>query len=306
MQITIKKYESKDEEQFAKLISLCFEDKYLLSIVYSNKLKFAYSAFCGDKLIGVTVAWTNSFHPHCTYFRILSNPFYKRSGVEEKLLSTIKEVEIIVCPLQTSIWETSVSLREMYEKNGFDEIRRTYMPTLKVADVKDYLPSYNKKDVIKTLAEVLTNEVLSEKLMRIVKRNYEKTHVVNPVAENEWQDWEKRILSDDVVLDGSYVYLDADEKGILAYSFLHESDTNDTLELGWCGVSDNQNKSLISRLIYDQIRYAIKHNILFILGEFDTTDEYALEVLNSIPFAPCPTWITYRKQGGTRCEIEEK
>ncbi|SOC43760.1 hypothetical protein SAMN05877842_11738 [Ureibacillus acetophenoni] len=71
MKITIKKYESKDEGKFINLISLCHEDEYLINIVNSPKLKFAYSAFFENELIGIIFGWTSSFHPYCTYFRIL-------------------------------------------------------------------------------------------------------------------------------------------------------------------------------------------------------------------------------------------
>ena len=33
-----------------------------------------------------------------------------------------------------------------------------------------------------------------------------------------------------------------------------------------------------------------------IIGEFDTTDKYAMIVLNSLPFAPYPTGITFQKK----------
>jgi len=38
------------------------------------------------------------------------------------------------------------------------------------------------------------------------------------------------------------------------------------------------------------------------LGGFDTTDKYAMKVLESFPFSPNPTWITYQK-GQTREEL---
>lgn len=52
---------------------------------------------------------------------------------------------------------------------------------------------------------------------------------------------------------------------------------------------------LIPHLTSHQIKYAINHDIKCIVGEFDTTDIHAMEVLGSFPFAPCPTWITYQK-----------
>lgn len=296
MQIIINKYESKDEDKFRQLLSLCYEEEYLINIVNSSKSKFAYSAFFGNQLVGIMIAWTNSFHPYCTYFKIISNPYYKSVGIEEKLFSKVKEIDTANLPLQTSIWETSANVKKLYENNGFVEIRRTYMPLLRVTDVKDELSNNNKITAIKSLEEVLSNEVLIERLTHIVKRNYENTHLVNPVVEQRLCEWKEMIFADDTVLSGSYIYLDTEEKDILAYSILHESDKESTLELGWCGTSESENIELIPQLIYQQIRYAYKHDIQFIIGEFDTTDKYGMEVLSTLPFAPCPTLITYQKK----------
>ena len=295
MQIIIKKYERIDEEQFVQLIHLCFEEEYLLSVVNSPRLKFAYSAFLNNKLIGIIIAWTSSFHPYCTYFRILSNPLHKRLNIEENLLSNVEKLETIKLPLQTSVWETSTNLRDVYEKNDFNKIRRTYMPVLKLTDVKDDNPHSNEKHVLKTLEEIISNEVLVEKLTLLVKRNYEKTHLLNPVVEKGMEEWKELIFADDLLPNGSFIYLDMDEEVIVAYSFLHESDREDTVELGWCGTSETHIKEVIPKLILQQIKYAVKHNVQFIKGEFDTTDRYAMEVLSTFPFLPCPTWITYQK-----------
>lgn len=296
MILTIKEYEGKEEDQLKQLLFLCFEDDILLNIVNSSKLKFAYAAFIKEKLVGFMFAWTSSIHPYCTYFRILSHPFYNWLDIEGKLLSKAEELIINNLPLQTSIWETSAKLKRLYTSNGFKEIRRTYMPSLKVADVVDYPPFKSEKYEIKTLTAILSNDTLLEKLTLLVKENYEKAHIENPIKEFEIEKWKGIILSDDLVPDGSYVYLDMDEKNIVAYSFLHESDKEDSLELGWCGAIDAESKELIPQLTLLQVNYALKHDIQFFIGEFDTTDDYAMEVLKSFPFTPCPTWITYQKE----------
>ncbi len=69
------------------------------------------------------------------------------TGVEEKLLGKIESLETIDLPLQTSIWETSVNIKELYDKNGFKEIRRTYMPTLQVYDLKEGLKFDDEKSI---------------------------------------------------------------------------------------------------------------------------------------------------------------
>src|SRR5699024_2794068 len=97
------------------------------------------------------------------------------------------------------------------------------------------------------------------------------------------------------ISNGSYVLLDDESNEILAYTFLHESESKDTYELGWCGSSSQRNKQLITHLVFEQIRFAAKQNVKTLIGEFDTTDHFAMEVFRSFPFKTTPTWITFMK-----------
>lgn len=293
MSVQIKSYESEDEEQLKQLLYICLEDDFLQKILDSTRLKVSYSAFVENQLVGILVAWKNEFHPYCTYLRILGIPQFN-NDIEEKLLSKV-EREIECFPLQISIWETSTKLLGVLERSGFKEIRRTYMPTLNVSDIKNVVTlNIQENQNIQSLAEIVSNDELIEKLTRVVKRNYQHSHLANPVAERSLETWKEMILSKDMILNGSYVYLD-EEKNIIAYSFLHESDKKGSCELGWCGLNNSPNKSYIIHLVKRQIRYSIDHDIHFIIGEFDTTDLYAMEVLKQFPFGSCPTWITYQK-----------
>lgn len=294
MQITIKNFEKKETEQLKQLLSLCHEEENLLDLINGSNLKFAYSAFYGSKLIGIVFAWTSSFHPNCTYFRILSDPFYKRMKIDEVLLAELEEKYTDNSPLQTSLWETSINLTEMYRNSGFKEIRKTYMPKLKVAEVIEHAHDISEKYSLITLAQALSNESLMKKLTYLVKKNYEETHLANPIKELEIQEWEKMILAGDTLLNGSYIYIDEVEEDIVAYAFLHESDSKESYELGWCGAANIGNKKLIPDLTIHQAKYASDQGVQFIIGEFDNTDAYAMEVLKNLPFTPCPAWITYQ------------
>ena len=103
------------------------------------------------------------------------------------------------------------------------------------------------------------------------------------------------ILADDVLLDGSFLIID-EEHRIMAYSFLHTSEKDNTVELGWCGTHNTENVSLLKLLIFKQAMYANTHGYSFFQGEFDSTSIYAMEILKSFPFNPCATWITYQKK----------
>ncbi len=292
MEITIRNYEKKDKGQIKKLMTICSEE-HLLNIVDSSNLKLAVTVFVENLLVGCMIVWTNKFHPHCNYFKILIHPQYFETEIAEKLLSKLDELEGMKLPLQTSIWESAINLKILYEKKGFKEIRRTFLTKLLTTDFK-VQPLINENLRIKSLQEIVTNELLFENLFGLVKRNYQQTHIVNPVADKELSVWKRLILSEDIDLNGSYVLLNNEESDILAYSFFHIHEELDTMEFGWCGADEYQNVELIQQLIRKQLQYAVQHNIKSIVGEFDTTDFYAIEIFRYLQMSSSRTLITYQ------------
>lgn len=292
MEITVRNYEKKDEVQLKKLMIICSEE-HLLNLVDSSDLKLAVTVFVENLFVGCMIVWTNKFHPHCTYFKILIHPQYFETEIAEKLLSKLDELEGIKLPLQTSIWESAINLKILYEKKGFKEIRRTFLTKLLTADFKVHI-LINENLRIKSLQEIVTNELLFENLTGLVKRNYQQAHLVNPVADKELSVWKKFILSEDIDLIGSYVLLNNEESDILAYSFFYILEELDTMEFGWCGADEYQNVKSIQQLIRKQLQYAVQHNIKSIVGEFDTTDFYAMEIFRHFQMPLSKTLITYQ------------
>lgn len=265
----------------------------LSPMLSSPNLKWIYTAFYQEELAGMVMAWKNEFHPYCLYFNMIIDPNYYGLHIEDPLLLKLEEQNRSGIPLQTSIWETAVSLKRLYVQHGFEKIRETYMPTLAVAEMDDVIM---EEQLVITLRDILGNRLLMEKLTRFVKYTYEQAHLANPAAEIALGKWENMILADDTILDGSFIYLDIQKQEILAYAFLHAGDAADTLELGWCGAIGMQYKEVIPRLVERQIAYANHHQFSFIQGEFDTTDVYAMAVFKAFPFSPCTAWVTYQKK----------
>lgn len=291
--LTIKKYDGKHDSELAKLISLHHEEKGLLTLLQDKRVEFSYAAFYENKVAGILIAWKSNVHPHRTYFRILSHPLFN-AKVEERLLLQLEELNKANRILQTSIWETAFLLKQLYEDNGFREIRRTYMPKLHVKEIHSLLPYQRMDKNIKTVKETISDEARMHEWTLLVKKNYEHSHLVNPVARMKKEKWRERMLADDLIPEGSYMYLDNRGK-LIAYAFLHQSEHQDALELGWCGANNAENRRYIPLLVAQQIQFAARRNCSFLIGEFDTTDRNALEVLKRFPFEPSPTWITYQK-----------
>ena len=290
MKIAIRNYERTDESQ---LLDLFPYEKDLVYLLRSSNLTCVYVAVVRDEIVGIIIAWTNQFHPYCTYFRILIVPFCRQKNIESTLFNMLLRNKKVEYPLQTSIFETSSNLKSFYKENGFTEIRRTHLPRLKIKELSSKQFNFEVKG-IQTLSEISKDRQLMEKLTILVKDVYEETHVDNPVAKLSLHDWEQLIMADDIMMDGSLIYLDANEVSILAYSFLHYAEDNETLELGWCG-SVSQYIHLLPQLVLSQIVYANRLKFQFITGEFDTTSKYAMKVLQHIPFPTSDAWITYQK-----------
>ncbi|PEL21293.1 GNAT family acetyltransferase [Bacillus wiedmannii] len=295
--LVIEKYSRSNELQVKQLIDLYNEDSYLFHLLRENKTKCAYIAYYKKDVVGVFFTWNSNFHPYCTYFRMYTNPFYSELHIEQFLLNEISKRENFKLPLQTSIWETSAHLKAFFEEHNFMEIRRTYMPILDVRKIITIDTMLHSNYAVQSLSNILSNNSFFEKLAYVVKTNYEETHLANPVASFPLEAWKEQILADDVLLDGSFVIID-EETEIIAYSFLHTSEKDNTVELGWCGTHNTENASLLKLLVFKQAMYANTHGYSFIQGEFDSTSIYAMEILKSFPFNPCATWITYQKEIG--------
>ncbi|MDA2510114.1 GNAT family acetyltransferase [Bacillus anthracis] len=293
--LVIEKYSKNNELQVKQLIDLYNEESYVFHLLRDNKTKCAYVAYYKKDVVGIFFTWGSNFHPYCTYFRIYTNPFYSELHIEQYLLDEIQKRENFKLPLQTAIWETPAHLKDYYEQNNFMEIRRTYMPILDVQKILPIKATLHSNYRVQTLSTILSNNNFFEKLAHLVKTNYEYTHLANPVASFSLETWQEMILADDVLLDESLLIIN-EEHQIKAYSFLHTSEKDNTVELGWCGTHTIDDLSLLKLLVFEQFMYANKHGYSFIQGEFDSTSIYAMEILKSFPFNPCPTWITYQKE----------
>ncbi|MHA6251873.1 GNAT family acetyltransferase [Oceanobacillus sp. CAU 1775] len=294
MQLEIRDFSLDDREQVKHLIQLNNEEDYLLHIIERNEGEAVQTVFIGTELIGVSFTWKSNFHPNCTYFRILVDPFYRDEAIAEILLENLEKQTVDYLPLQTSLWETSTYLMETLENNKFEIIRKTYMPQLDLSKIKNHATEKENTYKIFTIEEAAKDRRLVENLVELVKTNYKNTHLVNPVADLELNEWEQMIFAEDMISQLSCVFTENEE--IIAYSFLHESEDKDALELGWCGAKFIEEKKSESQLILHQIQQAKQLGYRIIIGEFDTTDQPAMEILKSFPFQQTPTWLTMQKR----------
>ncbi|MBK3496432.1 GNAT family acetyltransferase [Viridibacillus sp. YIM B01967] len=292
MGIFIKKYIGNHLKEIEELMKYSYEEQSIFHIIEQQKYEFAYVAYDVESLVGLFVSFKSKMHPYCYYFRLFSMPFVSQN-VEQQLMQYVLQNEVLELPLQTSLWETSRKLMELYEQFDLKIIRKTYMPKLYVHQNFPPFPVHKSEYELRTLKDIVNNQFQMEQLLALVRRNYEETHLANPVADLSLKQWQQ--LFADAILEGSFLLCNASDQSIVAYSFLHEAENDKDLELGWCGVDQLEQLSLLQILISKQITYANTNGYEALIGEFDTTSKYALEILKAFPFEPCPTWITFQR-----------
>jgi hypothetical protein len=274
-----------------------FSYHYFLRGLNTKHTICTYEAYDNKKLVGLITAWKSEFHPHCTYFAMVTEAHIGYE-IESVLFNTLMNFGEIKFPLQTSLWETSYRLKTFYEQSEFKEVRRTYMPSLRVSkmDLEQVFPEFNQQDIyITDIKSIGNHQELRIQLINLVKQNYEKTHKANPVAVQSLEKWEELIFNEDTVEDGSYIVLK--DREIYAYSLLHYSDTPNKFEFGWRGIRDNADIRLMLMLTANQINFAEQKGINYIEAEVDSTDNFSIEMLKFIPFSPAPSLLTFQKRG---------
>lgn len=299
MDVLIEGYNSRDKQKIVELLKFCSLENDLDFMIESKNKECAFVAKAGEKVVGFLCAWKSKTHSKCTYISFATHPFYRKYHIDNLLYSKLVK-ENVTYPIVIKIWESHYDSKQFLLEKHFVEMRRTYAPILILADelliqVKEHLVENNEYISIVTVKDILKDEQFTEKLVRLVKDNYEFTHQDNPIENFELKVW-KDMLLDCLLEDGSFVSINKKNNEIEAYTMLHYSSKEDKLEIGWVGVRDSNNLGLITTLVMHQIKFAKSNGILMLESEFDTTSESALELLKSFPFVKAPTLVTYLKE----------
>ncbi|MGE7837467.1 GNAT family acetyltransferase [Viridibacillus arvi] len=285
----MKKYTGNQLNEVKDLMKYSYEEPFVLHIVEQQKYEFVYMAYEEENLVGLIVTWKSKLNPNCLYFRVYGNPSSSQN-VELQLIQYVKQNEMLELPLQISLWETTKKQMELFEQLDLTIIRKTYMPKLDLDQHFQVLDQSNYD--LKSLKDIMDNQQLMEQLTALVKRIYEETHLANPVADLSLKEWQQ--LYDDAIIEGSFLLCNPVNQNIIAYSFLHEAEYETELEIGWSGVDQLEHLPLLQVLTYNQITYAKRNGYAALIGEFDTTSPYALEILELFPHECCPVWITFQ------------
>jgi len=262
-----------------------------------RSLPSTYIAKVTGQPVGFCSIWRNEYHPSALYFSIHIHENFRNKGIGTMLLDHIKEINNDKLSLQTSFWETSIVGDHFLRSKGFKVIRKTIEPVLDLLHIENILASMRSCDLpeeyqILNLSEI-EDEVEYMNFITLTKKCYQYTHLDNPLGEISLEEW-RRVVESDTVPDGSFVVMK--NNVIIAFALLHEN-SNKIKDLGWRGVDsscENNTKELILALTYKQLEYAHKQQQDYLNAEIDTTDKWSLIMLDHLPFANAPTWVTYQ------------
>ncbi|TDL56094.1 hypothetical protein E2R60_11295 [Paenibacillus dendritiformis] len=198
--------------------------------------------------------------------------------------------------LQTSLWDMSIAGRSFLSKHGFQEIRRTYETSFDVASAAG-LDRWDDSLARDGAAMIPYNRLDTDErqaLALLSRQCYAETHTVNPVGEIGVTRWAELIESD-VMAEGSFVVMK--NHAVIAYALMHRRESG-AAELGWRGVCAGEREHTrrwIVELTARQVRYAKELGLERLYAEIDTTDVWALPMLDFFPFEPVPAWVTYQR-----------
>lgn len=256
----------------------------------------SYVALLGDQVLGFCSMWGNPFHPMALYFTVAVRPDWERRGIGGRLLEHVASRKPANLRLQTSLWDMSVSGRAFMRKYSFMEIRRTYETSLAVASA----PGMQRCDAPhceEGAAIIAYNRLGSRErqaLALLSRQCYADTHTANPVGEIDVTRWAELIESD-LMEEGSFAIMK--KNAVIAYALMHRREAG-AAELGWRGVSAEERgrtRHWMVELTGRQVRYAKQIGLDRLYAEIDTTDVWALPMLDFFPFEPVPAWVTYQR-----------
>lgn len=135
-----------------------------------------------DHLVtGVGLSWSNLMHPTAKEIEVSSI-----GEGDELLQSLLKEVN----PFDKVVsycYESNISSIQLLEKYGFELFRKTYEESYSIAEIVNRLSNVDTEIVTTPLVEIQKNEMLTEQLLQLLKKNYEETHLHNEAQDLPWQ-----------------------------------------------------------------------------------------------------------------------
>lgn len=275
-------------------------------------------AEAGGRIVGFGSLWVNRFHPYALYVGIGVHPVWRGCGVGTSLLRDLEDMNGSRLPMQTSAWEQGPGAGAFLARAGFQEVRRTYMPVLQLGlvDTDDYRGLLDQccqaGYKICSLADLAGEPDRNRQVADLCREIYIATHQVNPPGRLTPAEWEELVFGEPLLEEASFVA--RRDGAYAAVALLHPGEEPGTVEAGWRGVAawhrgaggpgtgepgtgepGTEEHALMMALSISQVARAQAQGWICLQAEVDSTDPWALMMLDALPFDPAPAWVTYRR-----------
>lgn len=240
----------------------------------SKMNKGIFSIADENGLVVVATTHNSTWHPHCVYVRLAYDFNRVNDGELQLMIDELKEQ--FDKPLFFLIDNRFKGLDEVLLNNGLRFIRKTEV--IMIRPQKRVGLANDRK--LTAISEITNDPILMSSLLELCERIYTETHLDNPVGDFPLTSWED-IIMEDLNVENSYVVIN--ENKVIAFSFMYPADTYNW-ELGWLGVQDLAELTLLDEVIAIQVHDATKLGITAIEKEVDSTCPYSLHIVESLSY----------------------
>ncbi|MDO3410818.1 GNAT family N-acetyltransferase [Saccharibacillus sp. CPCC 101409] len=262
----------------------------------------AWTAERAGEVVGIALLRQKTFHPHTGYLAIRRYPDERGGHAETKLMEALL-AERPRMPLQTSFMPGDAPGAEFYERFGFAETRRTFMPALRLSELQGGTgasePAVGDRLRIASLAELAGNGEALNQIAERARDSYRATHTFNPPGVHPLSVWRRLIEADDVLRAGSFAAFDDADGSAAAFALLHGEEGGSEAELGWLGCAPGQEKAM-QKVDEKRMMFCLRSGFDTVSAEIDTTDFYQYPLLERYGFPPSEPLLTYFRVPASR------
>lgn len=262
-----------------------------------NAARHALVAEYQGQVRGLVCAHERTIHPYTLTLDLSVLPSGWSDGSADALFAEL------TAALPDQLWRTQ--LREPHatggflQRHGFFEVRRTWTPTLDVANLPHTLLADAHAEALRLGFDLGplgrgVDDVLMDALVEAHLEHYTATHSVNPAAPLPLSSWRGLFLSDD--LDPDATFLARRDGAIAAFTSLRP-DGAGAWEAAWFGTLPPHRAyahALNLALKNHEVGFAQRRGIAQLGFEVDSTDPEAVVVLGTLSEVKGEALVTYQ------------
>lgn len=249
--------------------------------IQSKKFSELFVQISEDIIKGIGISWTNPFHPYAKYIDIIANDS-SYELMNHLLAANATQDKIIL-----SCWNHELEKIQLLKQFQFKLFRKTYIETYEISSLLKQIEQEQSTQTIIPLIEILNEPTLEQNLFKLLKYNYEQTHLDNPVKEVDWEIWKKILLDDTPDFNLSFVAVE--ENKVISYIFLHPV-SQEHYEVGWVG---EKNPTNLLPILKQQLMQLQRQGVKTVEFEIDTTNHMAWQFAALLQLEKKKSWHSY-------------